>query len=417
MDGSFIQRLLIGDWQRKLVALITALIIWLLVDHSITATKTLSSVPIRVINLPADKTIQGLLPNGFISKRATLTLTGTKDVIEQLEPSDLEVLLDVSNLASDGIVQITKKNLVSLNPDINLYSHITAVTHSEFVIKMSSVLIEKIPLTIRAPIGDPPKGYTFLDIWPITLSQTVSGPREQVLSLKNEGLSLAFNLSDITKEQLDNLKAPEGAAYDDEVSFPIPYEWKKVVIPFLNGAQEPLNDPEAKNLHMVFLRKEAHRLPVNVPIRVFYPVKTIATLNPKTYTLAAQGDIKSKDGIAILELPLYTSDVSQLFLDIVKDNIEIDIVAAPKEEREKLEWSMSVIDASHLEDSYTAFLISALEDSEEGLHKTEEREQFFRKRFRTYLQNFTLYHSGHHKLELDSTLSDGKVIVHVPKTP
>ena len=87
---SVIRRMFLHNWQRKLVAVLTAIVIWLFVNHSINETKTIFNVPIRIINLPPDKTIPGLLPNGMLSRRITLTLTGAKDVIEEMEPGDLE---------------------------------------------------------------------------------------------------------------------------------------------------------------------------------------------------------------------------------------------------------------------------------------------------------------------------------------
>ena len=247
---SLINNLIVYQWQRKLWALAAALVVWFFVNYTITSSKTIPSVPIRVINLPTDKTIYGLLPNGFLSKRTPLTLTGTRDVIDQLEPGDLEIIVDVSNLPSDGIVQITKKNLISLNPKINLPKHVTSVSHPEFVIKMSPILTEKIPVLINPPDGQAPPAYEFLDIWPVKLFQTVSGPQEQVLDLKNKGLELTFNLNDISREQLDSLKG--SGLYDDEVSFFVPDTWKKVEIPFSMRGMEALNDPEAKNLQINF---------------------------------------------------------------------------------------------------------------------------------------------------------------------
>lgn len=139
---SLIYNLFFHQWQRKLMALVTALIIWVFVNYSITSSKTIPSVPIRVINLPPDKTIPGLLPNGFLSKRISLTLSGTRDIIDQVEPGDVEVILDISHLPSDGIAQITKKNLISLNPNINLSKHVTSVSHPEFVIKLDPILTD-----------------------------------------------------------------------------------------------------------------------------------------------------------------------------------------------------------------------------------------------------------------------------------
>jgi hypothetical protein len=411
---SLINKLFFHQWQRKLVALLTAAVIWIFVSHSITSSKIIPSVPIRVINLPPDKTIQGLLPNGFLSKRTTLTLSGAKEVIDQLEPGDVEIILDVSNLPNDGIVQITKKNLVSLNPNYNLSKNVTSINHPEFVIKMSPILTEKVPIIIHPPIGEPPSGYEFLDIWPSILNQTVSGPQEQVLSLKNQGLELTFNLDDITKEQLDMLQGND--IYDDEVSFPVPEQWKKVMIPFSARGLEAINDPEAKNLQINFLRQQMLPIKNELPLHVFYPLKYGETINPDTYPLASSAFVQFKNHIPILAIPLYASNVSKLFLEIVKDNIEVDIVAAPKSEREKLEWGVSFVDETHLEDTYVAFLLSNSKITDSVQTKNREREKHFRQRFRLYLQSFALYLSPEHMLELESQLQEGKIRVHVPNT-
>lgn len=409
---SLINKLFFHQWQRKLVALLTALVIWILVNHSITSSKTIPSVPIRVMNLPTDKTIQGLLPNGFLSKRTTLTLSGTKDVIDQLEPGDVEVLLDISNLPSDGIVQITKKNLISLNPNVNLPTHVTSIDHPEFVIKMSPILTERIPILIHPPIGEAPKDYEFLDIWPIQLMQTVSGPQEQVLNLKNQRLEITFNLNDVTKEQLDALQGSN--TYDDEVNFLVPDQWKKVSIPFSSRGPESINDPEAKNLQMTFLRQQVIPIKNDMPVHIFYPLKYSETINPDTYGLVPSLFIQFKNQIPILTIPLLASNVSKLFLEIVKDNLEIDIVAAPPAEREFLEWSVNFIDDTHLEDTYVAFLMSNSRSSDTSQNKNRDREKHFRHRFRLYIQCFNLFLSPQYRLELQSRLEDGKIRVHVP---
>ena len=178
---SVISQLLFQNWQRKGIALVTAVVVWIFVNQSITETKTIPNVPVKVINLPQDKTINGSLPNGYLSTRLTLTLSGSKDVIKELEQGDLEVLLDASTADSDDwVVQVTKKNLVSLNPSLDLRHHINSVSHAEFVIKLSDLITDTVPVWIESPTGRPPQGYEFLDIWPEKLSQTISGPKEAV---------------------------------------------------------------------------------------------------------------------------------------------------------------------------------------------------------------------------------------------
>ncbi len=412
---SLITHLFIDNWQKKCVALLIATVIWVFVNHSITATKVIPSVPIRVINLPIDKTILGLLPNGFLSKRTTLTVHGTKDVVEQLEPGDLEILLDVSHQPNEGIVQISKKNLISLNPDINLANHITSVSHPEFVLKLSSILTEKIPITINPPTGSSPKEYDYLDIWPITLMQTITGAQEQVLELKNKGLELTFNLNDITKEQLDALHASQTGPYDDEVNFPIPDQWKKIVIPFLSQIPEPLNDLDAKNLHINFLYQAPIEIKRDIPIHVFYPLKYISQINPRTYGLIPTPFIQFDYDIPVLRLPLFAHHISKLFFEVIKDSLELQIAAAPKVEREKLEWSIGFIDEPHLENAYVALLLNLMKTHTGESHlKLQEREQHCRERFRFYRQKFSLYISPDYPLKIEGALDDQQITIHIP---
>lgn len=410
---TIIYNLFIHNWQRKLVALVAALVLWLFVNHTINETKTITSVPVRVTNLPSDKTISGLLPNGILSKRITLTLTGTKDIIDELEAGDLEVSIDASSANQDDwVVQITKKNLVSLNPAIDLPHHITNVAHSDFIIKLSKLVTAKIPVIIGTPTGVPPQGYEFLDIWPQHLKQTVSGPEGEIQILKEKGLELTFDLKEVTKSELDAIKNSSANQNNDEISFPIPKKWKQISIPFQHNKVEELNDPEAQNLHMDFLRKEFIPLDAEIPIRVFYPLNESDTINPETYSLAPNADIKKKNGIDYLSIPLFASDVSRLFIEVVRHYIEIVVVASPKSEREKLGWSLEFINPHDLEDMYVAFSLANFERTSTN-SSPKKREEMLRKRFREYMQRVTLHVNPEQKLRLKSFLEDHQIRVNI----
>lgn len=401
--------MLLHNWQRKLVALFTALGIWLFVNHSINETKTISNVPIRIINLPSEKTIQGLLPNGMLSRRITLTLTGSKDIIDELEPGDLEVLLDASMADDDDwIVQVTKKNIVGLNPSIDLPRHISQVDHTIFVVKLSKLVTTKITLTVVSPKGTPPPGYEYLDIWPHKLYQSVSGPEEEIQQLKEKGLEINYDLNDISKADLDAIKS---SGHNDEISFPIPKKWKQVFIPIRHGTEE-INDPEAQNLHIDFLRKEFLPLDKEIPIRVFYSIEDLDKINPQTYSLAFNDDIRKKNGIAIFTKPIYAKEVSRLFIDVIRNSIEIVIRAAPKNKRKVLAWSVQFINPHDLEDAYVTMSIangSANKDNHGIIPRKQE--EMLRKRFREYMQRLTLYLANGKKLHLKSTVEEDQIKV------
>jgi YbbR domain-containing protein len=404
---SLASRIFLQNWQRKLVALLAALVVWILVSHSITDTKTIRSVPIRIVNLPADKTIIGLLPNGILNKKINLTLTGTKDVIDELEPGDLEVLIDASTIDhADWIVQITKKNLWSLNPAVDLSNHITAVEHTEFVLKLNRLITLKVPVTIAPPTGEAPPGYEYLDIWPQTMMQTLSGPEEELQKLQTKGLTLTFDLNNITKAELDAIKS----SHHDETAFIVPIKWKQVEIPFRNHVKEELNDPEAQNLRIDFLRQEFLALDRDLPIQIYYPIKSSEALNPATLTLAYDQNVKAKHDIPFFAHPVSVKGTSRLFLDIVRDYLEIVIVSAPKAERDVLQWSFNVIDPRDLEDTYVAFMMtnsSLSKNTHTGVIK--KREFLLRQRFRNYLQKMSLWITPDHKLNIESTIEDNKI--------
>lgn len=406
---SIVYQLFIKNWQRKLFALIAAIFIWSFVNHSINATKTIPSVPIRVINLPVDKTIQGLLPNGILTKRVTLTLVGTKGVIDELEPGDIEVLLDASTVDSDEwVVRIAKKNLVSLNPDIDLGKHVSVVGHADLIIKFSKLMTAKVPVTVEAPRGASPPGYEFLDIWPQQMFHTLTGPEEDVQKIKDNGLMLSFDMADITKADLDVLKS---SGHNDEVSFFLPKKSKQVAIPFRQNAREEINDPDSKSLRIDFLRKEILPLDKEVPIRIFYPIDDLAVLNPLNLHLALNSDMQEKSGITIFTKPLFSKDVSRLFLDVVRNSLEIVIIAAPKSKREVLAWSLMFISPRDLEDTYVAFSFANFavqKDLVTGMIP-KKQEEMLRKRFRDYMQRMTLLLANGKKLHIKSTI-DGDTV-------
>lgn len=403
-----LKKIFVENFQRKLIAILSAICIWFLVHNSITATRTFTHVPIRVVNLANEKTIRGLMPNGILDRKLAITLTGNKDIIERIEPGDFEVVIDASGRPDEWIVQVAKKNLVSLNPDIDLIHSVTHLSQSEFVLRLSRLLTDKIPVYITHPKGEPPEGYQFLDIWPQKLSQVVSGPEEDVKALQAKGLELTFDLNDISLEDLNSL-ASAHSAQGDEVSFSVPDSWKKVQIPFLHDMKQEINGPEAKNLHIDFLRKDLLALDCDVPIRVFYPLATASTVNPLTAPLMPGNGILEKDQIFSIAEPLYVDDVSRLFLDIVRNHIEVVIIASKKGPQEPLQTSVEFVDPQALEEEYVSLLLATAKEMI-GSQKAQ-REQALRIRFREYMQRFELLLAMSKPFALKAFLTPSGIVV------
>lgn len=403
----WLKGLLTFQWERKLLALVTAIVIWFFVNQSITETKTLPHVPIRVVNLPEDKTVPGIQPNGIIGKRLPLTLSGSKSVIDQLEQGDIEVVLDASEVQqNDWVVKITKKQLVSLNPSIDLAHHIAEVQHPELVLKISPLVSAQVPVIVNDPKGVPPQGYEYLDVWPKEFKHTVVGPQEQIQQLLNNGLELTLDLSLISKSDLDKIKTTKDNFHDDEVSFYIPSHWKKIALNLKGGIVEEINDPEAQNLHIDFMRREYLPLEADILISPFYPLKTAGKLNPQVTPLLPEDKIKTKEGIFFLSTPLFVRDVSRLFIDVIRNNLEIVIYVEERDDHPQLNWSLQLIDPHALEEAYVnALLAQTTSSAKNNLPRhSKKRELHLRERFKYFAERLTLFTAPERRLQLDVRL-------------
>jgi hypothetical protein len=131
------QRYFLQHWPRKLVALIAAIIIWFLVSESMTLTRTFCDVPIRLIHVPADKTIVGLQSNGLLQQKINLILTGKRVTIEKLHPSDMEVILDAHGKEQSWLAKVDKKNIISLVPHFHPEKDLSEVKSDEISITVT----------------------------------------------------------------------------------------------------------------------------------------------------------------------------------------------------------------------------------------------------------------------------------------
>ncbi len=414
---TFLKNMFVQNWQRKLIAVLAAIVIWAVVSSSITSTRVFTRVPVRIVNLPPNKTIRGLMPDGFLDKRISITLTGTKDVIEHLEPHDFEVVIDASDKGNEWVAKITKNNLLCFNPDIHLIRAVRQLVHSELVIRLCPLVTQKIPVFVRLPKREVPEGYQFLGVWPQKLYHLISGPEEDIKQLQEEGLELTFDLSLITPEQLDTLQV-EGPG-EDEVSFFIPEAWKKVRIPFLHNAVQSINGQEARHLRIDFLHKKDISVDCSIPVRMFYPFATVKNLNPSTLVLKPNALVKQQHGVFYIDKHLYVNSVSRLFLDIVRERLEIVIVSVAKESKPSFHWDVQFINSHQLEEAYVTIALSSEFDTDTHIgspttlrQHLAEREKYLRSRFREYMSSFLLFSAKDTPLCLSITRDgDGTVVV------
>lgn len=409
---SLLKRILLDNWPRKALSVVLAVVTWFLVNQSLTTTKTISNIGVRIVNIPPGKTIEGIQSNGLLSRRITLTMTGSKSLLEDLNANDFEVVIDASSERHEWIATISKKNLFPLNADLNLNQGITKISHKNFIVKLTKLVTEKIPIIITQPIGEAPKGYQFIDIWPYQLHITVSGPEEVVKKLRTRGLKLTFNLSDISKAQLDEIRESSNKKEKDTVTFFVPNHWKQIALPILSNTPIEINDSNAKYLRIDFIRHELIPLKNHTPIGLYFPPPYSGQVNPSKVSIAQTPIVTTRNGLKMFSKPLYAKGVSELFLEIMRDMIEVVIVVKPKQSN----WSIQMINHRSLEDRYVSTLMSDVSDEEIRNLQPTVREEYLRNRFRNFMNHFRLYVEEEKPLDLDINLT-GNTITLTEKSP
>lgn len=407
---TLLKNLFINNWPRKCLSVILAIIIWFVVNKSLTTNKTISNVPVKIENIPPGKTVEGIQSNGFLNRRVNLTLSGNKGVLDDLNANDLQIVFDASGQEGEWIATISRKNLRANNSDINISQGISRVSQQNFIIKLTKLVSEKIPIIITQPIGESPSGYQFVDIWPYQLNITVSGPKDIVKKLKSRGLNLTFNLNDITKTKLDELRSNSTKSHSDVVSFYVPNAWKQIPIPSLSPTPIEINDPAARFLRIDFLRYEMLKLSSPIPVSLYFPPNAVGIISPSKVNLVPNNVVENRSGIKMITETLYAKGVSALFLDVIKDMLEIAVIVNPNDDG-KLEWSTQFINAKALEDRYLRFIKSDATDDEFRDLQPYLRDNYLRNRFRNYMNRFQLYKSENEAFEIVPRLQGNSITV------
>lgn len=407
-------KLFVKNWEKKLISLFAAIIIWFLVNQTVTITRTISNVPVKIINLLPDQTIIGLQTNGFLTKKVTLTITGFKTVIEDLRNTDLEIVINAEGHKDSWIASIDKRNLISLNQDIDIKKQIKQVVTNDLLINLTKLVTEEIPIKIVPPKGTPPKGYQYLETWPKKLYQKITGPLEQVEELKSRGFQLEFNLSSISEEELNSLYEEQDKR--EEVFFKVPSSWKQIPNPLEPEVFISLNDPEAEFLRILFLKQELIPLGIKLPIFLFFPIKNLQKINPELISLKIENPIYSNYGIDQLITPLFVKNVSRLFLDIVKNNLSMIIIMPPSmnsKTPQKLTWAIECFNQQALEQAFIKAALAQTPDKQTKQTKNIDlsKEQPIRERFQEYLRQLTLFNEIGIPLSFDIVLENNEVVL------
>lgn len=405
----FLKKVLINHWHRKLMALISSITLWIVVNHSLTAGRTLENIPVRIINIPPGLTIEGIQPSGLLSQRVKLSIEGKKSSIENISSNDLEVILDATDKSGPWTATITKKNLISLNGELEISDAVQHITPYHLPLQLTRLITEKIPITITPPTGHAPRDYLYLDVWPAHLQLTVSGPQAVIDNLKSQGLTMTFNLDMISKDDLENAAVQKAGGGGDEVSFEVPDAWKKIDVPQISEHPLEIDDPQAGLLRIDFVRSDLHPLGKAIPIHLYFPSDYSTTINPETYATIQGGIVHQNHGLAMIKKNLYVKGVSRLFLQVVQDLLQITVMMAPKSQQRYLEWSLDVVNPRALEDKYVQLLTVDSSHENAAAIPKNKRAEYLRGRFRSYLSNLHLYLNAESPFGLKIELEDNTV--------
>lgn len=403
-------RIFIFNWPRKLVAFLAAIVVWFLVNESITATKNFPEVLIKVIDLPKDTTIIGLMPNGYLKRPVSLTLTGSKQVLDDLTSQDITIVINAAGKTKNWVFTVDKQSLQFSKCNQDYKKKITDVFANDIFLRVADLVTDEVIVTVTQPLGDAPEGYLFLDVVPKYLRQKIRGPKEEIEAIKKRGIDITFNLDRITQAELDQISRMHTNGQKDEIDFYVPKTWKEVKIGGRYETIEPLNDPAANFLKLVFIKQKLLSFDHPLPLSLFFPSSHEEQLNPETISLQQNELITKKNGLYFLELPLFVKGASPLFLEIVKDQLLLSITVTPKSVQLFLDWTLLFINQKKLEDQF-------VEESMQKFHKSFDKQlvtpnqDYLKNRFQQFMTSFRLYLNEEKPLKLKARLEKNQVIV------
>jgi hypothetical protein len=127
--------------------------------------------------------------------------------------------------------------------------------------------------------------------------------------------------------------------------------------------------------------------------------------------------VREQYGIFTLRPLLYAKGSDRLFTQVIRNRIQITLVATPPSQRNPLQWGVQFINPIQLEDEYVSKLISDVSDEDIQIMKPGAREDYLRNRFRSYMNRFRLFTADDKKFELYAKIEGHKVFIEEKKAP
>jgi len=406
---SLLKRIFIDNWQRKIFSAVLAMIVWMIVNHSLTTHKQFSNIPVKIYNLPKGKTVEGLQDNGYLNENIDITIKGNQKYLEKITKADLEIAIDAAKHDTSKIQSITKFDIPYYINNREAHKAIKDIKAPDFKIEYSNLITETIPIYISPPIGDAPEGFVFLDVVPNKISIRVQGTKKQLHELKKRKHKLHLNLNDITKEVLSNEMKQDHFESSGEVTYFVPDKWKIIDLPELGRHCVPINDPRAEKLHMTFMPSSLHRIDHDIPITLFFPEHIQQSIENRNLHFADNEFIYNKGGHAFIKGPFYVKDVNAAFVDVVKKSFYVTVYFSSSQ-FSQFYWNTQFLYPTQLEQKYISRLVHKSPYSNMSLPKKDVK-KLIKGRFKGFMNNFRLYDKYGQKLRLKVKIKDDKLYI------
>lgn len=193
----WLKRIFIDDWLMKVVALIITLALW----FGVTSTKAPKTTRLRNVTLNALISNDLEITNSPVQE-VDLVVTGDKSKVEQLNPNDLIVSLDLSDIKEgDRTIQITPQNITV---DLPTGVKVDEIQPDKIAIQLERVEEYEVPVKVETE-GNLAEGYEVYKTTVIPEKVRVRGPSSFVKSLdfvSTEKIDLSGRKSDFTARQI-----------------------------------------------------------------------------------------------------------------------------------------------------------------------------------------------------------------------
>ncbi|MGI8670070.1 MAG: CdaR family protein [Aridibacter sp.] len=260
----WLRRIFLDDWVMKLVAVIITVALWL----GVTGLQAPTTTRLRNVTLNPLIANDLEITNSPVEE-IDLVVTGDKRKVDQLNPRDLVVSLDLTDIqAGDRTIQITPQNItVELPSGVK----IDDIQPDKIAIKLENVIQRRVPVSPETE-GSVAKGFEIYNTTVMPAEIVVRGPKSSVEALNfvsTEKIPLKDRKNNFTEQQIPiNISNPKITVVNMaavsvnfkigerriERLFVIPYETKSRrgnASVLLFGPRSVLENLMADDLHIV----------------------------------------------------------------------------------------------------------------------------------------------------------------------